>query len=419
MNICIKTLGCKVNLYESSAILEDFINHGYNEVNDFKDADVIIINTCTVTNQADAKSRKVIRQARRENNDAILVVCGCSSEHHKENMSDLDMDILIGNYGKMEIYNLVEEFKKNHNKIIKFTDMRKVRFENMNIHKMDGHTRGFVKIQDGCNNFCSFCIIPFMRGNIRSKDINDCINEINDLVNKGYKEIVLTGIHTGSYGDGCDYDLTDLIHEISKIDGLERIRISSIEITELNDKFLNEFKNNKKICPHLHVPVQCPNDEILKLMNRKYTLDEYKDKVNTLRSLRDDVNITTDLIVGFPGETDEIFDSMVEECKKIEFSKIHTFPYSKRDGTKASTLEQVKDDIKKDHTDKMLRLSDILESKYYQKFIGRTMRVLVESDYGLTDNYIKVMLDKKCKENTFVDVKITEVNGTNVKGMVL
>ena len=419
MNICIKTLGCKVNSYESSAILEDFINNGYKEVDEFKDADVIVINTCTVTNQADSKSRKVIRQARRENNNAIIVVCGCSSEHHKEDIKDLGMDILIGNYGKMELYNLVEEFKKNHEQIIKFTDMRKVRFENMNIHNMDGHTRAFVKIQDGCNNFCAFCIIPFMRGNIRSKDINDCINEINDLVNEGYKEIVLTGIHTGSYGDGCDYDLTDLIREISKIDNLERIRISSIEITELNDKFLEEFKNNKKICPHLHVPVQSPNDEILKLMNRKYTLDEYKEKINILRSLREDVNITTDLIVGFPYETDEIFDNMMEECKIIGFSKIHTFPYSKRDGTKASTYEQLSDAMKKDHTDKMLRLSDILESKYYKTFIGKTMRVLVERDYGLTDNYIKVLLDKECKENTLVDVKITEVNGTIVKGTVL
>ena len=262
-------------------------------------------------------------------------------------MSDLDIDVLIGNYGKMEIYNLVEEFKKTNEKIVKFTDMRRVKFENMDIHKMQGKTRAFVKIQDGCNNFCTYCIIPFMRGNIRSKDINDCIKEINSLVNEGYKEIVLTGIHTGSYGDGEDYDLTDLIHEISKIEGLERIRISSIEITELNDKFMNEFRHNDKICTHFHVPVQCPNAKILKLMNRKYTLEEYKNNVNELRGIKDNINITTDLIVGFPGETDEDFASILEECKEIGFSKIHTFPYSKRDGTKASTFEQVKDDVKK------------------------------------------------------------------------
>ncbi len=419
MKLYTKTLGCKVNAYETEAVEEDFINHGYELTDDITSADVIIINTCTVTNQADAKSRKEIRSARRLNESACLVVCGCSSEHHKDAIKDLGMNILIGNHGKMEIYNLVQEYNKTHENIYKFTDMRKVKFENMDIHKMVGKTRAFVKIQDGCNNFCAFCIIPFMRGNIRSKDINICIDEIKELVNQGYKEIVLTGIHTGSYGDGEDYDLTDLIHEISKFDGLERIRISSIEITELDDKFLKEFKDNKKICPHLHVPVQCPNDKILKLMNRKYTLDEYKDKINTLRSLREDVNITTDLIVGFPYENDEDFDSIMEECKKIGFSKIHTFPYSKRDGTKASTFEQVKDDIKKDRTDKMLRLSDILESKYYQSYIGKTLRVLVEKDYGLTDNYIKVELDKKCKENTFVDVKISEVEGTKVKGIVI
>ena len=419
MYLYTKNLGCKVNAYETEAIEEDFINHGYELTDDISLADVIVINTCTVTNQADAKSRKMIRQARRDNESACLVVCGCSSEQHKDKIKDLGMNILIGNYGKMELYNLVQEYNKTHENIYKFTDMRKVKFENMDINKMEGKTRAFVKIQDGCNNFCSYCIIPFMRGNIRSKDINDCINEINSLVESGYKEVVLTGIHTGSYGDNEDYDLTDLIHEISKNPNLERIRISSIEITELDDKFLNEFKNNKKICPHLHVPVQCPNDKILKLMNRKYTLDEYKEKINILRSLRDDVNITTDLIVGFPYETDEDFLDELEECKKIGFSKIHTFPYSKRDGTKAATFEQVQDSIKKDRTDKMLRLSDILESKYYQSYIGKELRVLVEKDVGLTDNYIKVFLDRECPENTFVNVKISEVSGTKVKGIVI
>jgi len=419
MYLYTKNLGCKVNAYETEAIEEDFINHGYELTDDISLADVIVINTCTVTNQADAKSRKMIRQARRDNESACLVVCGCSSEQHKDKIKDLGMNILIGNYGKMELYNLVQEYNKTHENIYKFTDMRKVKFENMDINKMEGKTRAFVKIQDGCNNFCSYCIIPFMRGNIRSKDINDCINEINSLVESGYKEVVLTGIHTGSYGDNEDYDLTDLIHEISKNPNLERIRISSIEITELDDKFLNEFKNNKKICPHLHVPVQCPNDKILKLMNRKYTLDEYKEKINILRSLRDDVNITTDLIVGFPYETDEDFLDELEECKKIGFSKIHTFPYSLRKGTKASLMKQVKDADKTDRTDKMLRLSDILESKYYQSYIGKELRVLVEKDVGLTDNYIKVFLDRECPENTFVNVKISEVSGTKVKGIVI
>lgn len=420
MKICIHTLGCKVNAYESECIEETFVKNGYEVTHNNEEADVIVVNTCTVTNQADAKSRKIIRQARRENENACIVVCGCSSEQHKDSIFDLGADIVLGSHGKASIYSLVEEYHTKKEPISLFSDMRKVEFEDMSITKMDGRTRGFVKIEDGCNNFCSFCIIPFMRGRVRSKDFDTAVNEINTLANNGYQEIVLTGIHTGAYGEDQDKDLVDLIREISKNDNLKRIRISSIEITELKDKFMEEFKVNKKICSHLHVPVQCPNDEILKLMNRKYTLDEYKEKIRELRSAREDVNITTDLIVGFPGETDEIFNSMLDECDKIGFSKIHTFPYSMRQGTKASTMKQVKDSDKKDRVDKMLRMSDMLESKYYQSYIGKTLEVLVETgNFGLTSNYIKVKLDKECEVNTFVNVKITEVNGIEVYGQVV
>ena len=420
MKLCIHTLGCKVNAYESECIEEEFVSKGYEVVHSNEEADVIVVNTCTVTNQADAKSRKIIRQSRRENDKAVIVVCGCSSEQHKDAVFELGADIVLGSHGKAKIYSLVQEFIEKREPISLFSDMRKVDFEDMSISKMDGRTRGFVKIEDGCNNFCSFCIIPFMRGRVRSKDFDVAVDEINTLANNGYQEIVLTGIHTGAYGEDKDYDLVDLIREISKNDNLKRIRISSIEITELKDKFMEEFKNNKKICSHMHVPVQCPNDEILKLMNRKYTLDEYKEKIKELREAREDVNITTDLIVGFPGETDEIFNSMLDECVNIGFSKIHTFPYSIRKGTKASIMEQVKDFDKKDRVSKMLRMSDMLESKYYQSYIGKTLEVLVENDNsGFTSNYIKVKLDKDCEENTFVNVKITEVNGIEVYGQVL
>ena len=420
MKICIHTLGCKVNAYESECIEETFVKNGYEITHTNEDADVIVINTCTVTNQADAKSRKIIRQSRRENENACVVVCGCSSEQHKDSIFELGANIVLGSHGKANIYNLVQEYLEKKEPISLFSDMRKVEFEDMSISKMDGRTRGFVKIEDGCNNFCSFCIIPFMRGRVRSKDFDVAVEEINTLANNGYKEIVLTGIHTGAYGEDKDYDLVDLIREISKNDNLKRIRISSIEITELKDKFMEEFKVNKKICSHLHVPVQCPNDEILKLMNRKYTLDEYKEKIRELRSAREDVNITTDLIVGFPGETDEIFNSMLDECVKIGFSKIHTFPYSVRQGTKASTMKQVKDSDKKDRVDKMLRMSDMLESKYYESYIGKTLEVLVETgNFGLTSNYIKVKLDRECEVNSFVNVKITEVNGIEVSGQVV
>ena len=419
MKLCIKTLGCKVNAYESECIEEEFKSHEYEVTKDDKEADVIIVNTCTVTNQADAKSRKIIRQSRK-NENACLVVCGCSSQHHKDSLMELGVDILLGTSGKTKIYSLVEEYLKNKKKISLFSDVRHEDFEEASIKDMDGKTRAFVKIQDGCNNFCSYCIIPFVRGRVRSKDFNLAVDEINTLANNGYKEVVLTGIHTGAYGEGEDYDLTDLIHEISKNDNLLRIRISSIEITQLNEKFMNEFKNNKKICSHIHVPVQCPNDEILKLMNRKYTLDEYKAKIKELRSARDDINITTDLIVGFPGETDEIFESMLDECVTIGFSKIHTFPYSIRKGTKASIMKQVKDSDKKTRVDKMLRLSDMLESKYYNEYLGKNVDVLVEkNNTGFTSNYIKVHIDKDVNEGDMCTVKITKVDGINVFGELI
>ncbi len=419
MKFCIKTLGCKVNAYESECIEEEFKNNGYTVTDETQDADVIVVNTCTVTNQADAKSRKIIRGARK-NENACLVVCGCSSQQHKDSLFELGVDILLGTTGKTKIYNLVNEWLENKEKISLFDDVRHVDFEKTNINDMDGKTRAFVKIQDGCNNFCSYCIIPLVRGRVRSKDLKDAVAEINNLANNGYKEVVLTGIHTGAYGEGEDYDLVDLIREISKNDNLLRIRISSIEITQLNDKFMEEFKKNKKICSHIHVPVQCPNDEILKAMNRKYTLNEYKNKINELREAREDVNITTDLIVGFPGETDDIFESMLDECVNIGFSKIHTFPYSLRKGTKASLMKQVKDSDKTDRTDKMLRLSDQLESNYYKKYLGKTVNVLVEkNNSGFTSNYIKVHFDKDIEEGKLVDVKITKVDGINVYGEVI
>lgn len=413
------TLGCKVNAYESELIKEKFKNNNYEVVDDVESADVIVINTCTVTNQADSKSRKVIRGARKKNKDAILVVCGCSAEHHKEALMDLDMDILIGNKDKSKIVELVDMFRSSKTKITKFYDLRNTEFEDMEINNFEGKTRGFVKIQDGCNNFCAYCIIPFMRGNIRSKDINIAYEEVKCLVENGYQEIVLTGIHTGSYGTGEDYDLVDLIRKISTLDGLKRIRISSIEITELNDKFMEELKNNDKICNHLHVPIQSGANRTLKDMNRKYDIDEFKAIINRIRSIRNNINITTDLIVGFPMETDEDFEETKENLKEIKFSKIHTFPYSMRSGTKAATMKQVNDTVKKNRCEEILRLSDELESKYYQNFIGKELEVLVEDGIsGFTSNYIKVSLDKECPHNTFVKVIITDVDGINVKGKV-
>ena len=423
MKCTILTLGCKVNTYESEYLKEKFKDNDYEIVELNDNPDVIVINTCTVTNQSDAKSRKMIRLARKTCLNSIIVVCGCAAEHHKENIVDTDIDILIGNYYKSKIVDLVNAYKINHKKINTFVDMKNVGFEDMKINKFLNKTRAFVKIQDGCNNFCSYCIIPYMRGNIRSKDIDIAYEEIKSLVNNGYKEIVLTGIHTGSYGTGKDYDLVDLIKRISVLDNLKRIRISSIEITELNDKFINELKINDKICNHLHIPIQSGSDKILKLMNRKYNIEEFKNIVNKIRNVRPDINLTTDLIVGFPEETDEDFDETYNNLMDIEFSKIHTFPYSKRDNTPAALMKQVDDNIKKVRVHKILELSSILEKKYYDKFINKKLDVLIEEvkgniSIGHTSNYIKVIIKDKLEHNKFYKVKIISNVNNEVNGVI-
>lgn len=417
MKVVVETLGCKVNAYESELIKEMFLNNKDEIIDDKTLADVIVINTCTVTNQADSKGRKLIRQARRDNENAILIVCGCMTQNHED--IDIDADIILGNKDKSKILDLIDEFKKSRKQIRLFYDLRNVSFEDMKITHFEHKTRGFVKIQDGCNNFCTYCIIPFVRGNIRSKNIDVAYDEIKCLVGNGYQEIVLTGIHTGSYGVGGNFDLVDLIRKISTLDGLKRIRISSIEITELNDKFMEEFKNNLKICSHLHVPIQSGSDHVLKNMNRKYDIAYFKERTSLIKSLRDDVNLTTDLIVGFPEETDEDFNTTKQNLIDIGFSKIHTFPYSIRRGTKASMMKQVNDTVKKNRTHEILELSDRLENAYYQKYIGKIVTVLVEDNYsGFTSNYIKVHFDEYQENNTFVECLITEVDGINVKGIV-
>lgn len=423
MTCAILTLGCKVNAYESEYIKEQFKTNNYEIVNIDDNPDVVVINTCTVTNQSDAKSRKVIRHAKKINPNAIIVVCGCAAEHHKENIINTEIDILIGNYFKSKIVDFVNKYKENGKKINTFVNMNKAPFEDMKINNFLNKTRAFVKIQDGCNNFCSYCIIPFMRGNIRSKDIDVAYEEIKSLVNKGYQEIVLTGIHTGSYGTGESYDLVDLIRRISKFEKLKRIRISSIEITELNEKFIDELQTNEKICNHLHIPIQSGSNRILKLMNRKYTIEEYKNIINKIRNVRSDINITTDLIVGFPTETDEDFMETYSNLKDIKFSKIHTFPYSKRNNTKAADMEQVDEKIKKERVNKILKLSNELENKYYKLFENKTLKVLIEDtkdnvSIGHTDNYIKIFVEQKLLHNKFYDIKIQEIVNNEVKGII-
>ena len=417
MKIFIETLGCKVNTYESEVIKEEFLRNGYELADNLSDANVIVVNTCSVTNQSDAKSRKVIRNARKNNKNAILVVCGCSSQNHQDELKDLGADILIGNKDKSKIFDYVNNY--DNKQIINYYNMINTDFEKMSLDNYSERTRAFVKIQDGCNNYCSYCIIPYLRGTIRNKDLNDAIKEINTLVNNGFKEIVLTGIHTGSYPE-----LVKLIQEISKNDKLERIRISSIEATEINDEFLKELKNNNKICNHMHIPVQAACDNTLKKMNRKYDMNKFKEIINKIREVRPDINITTDLIVGFPTETKEDFLESYNNAKEIKFGKIHVFPYSKRDGTVAAKMKSmVTDTEKKERTHKMITLSNKLENEYYNKFIDKTLSVLVEEVFdkyctGHTDNYIKVIINKKLEHNKFYNVKIIKVDNCNVYGEV-
>ena len=411
MKVSIITLGCKVNIYESEMIKNKFIDAGY-KIDDVN-PDIIIINTCSVTNNADSKSRKIIRSKRKQYANAILVVCGCMSQNHQEILNDLNIDILIGNKDKSNIVLFVEKFKENKKKLINFEDPNKFSFEDMQVAKFHNKTRGFVKIQDGCNNFCSYCIIPYLRGRCRSKDLHVALKEIENLCNNNHQEIVLTGIHTGFYGEGKDYNLSMLMNEACKIKELKRLRISSIEITEIDDQFLNCLKENPKICNHLHIPLQSGSDKVLKDMNRRYDTAYFLNKLNKIRQIRKDINITTDVIVGFPTETDENFHETLNFCKKAKFSKIHVFPYSKRNGTAAANIKPIlNENVKKQRSKELLLLSDKLEKKYNDQFLNKNLIVLVEQNInnetsvGLTDNYLKVHIDRKIETNKMVEVKI-------------
>ena len=421
MKFKIITLGCKVNIYESEIMRELLLQNDYHEVDD--SADIIIINTCSVTNMADNKSKKMIRGARRDNKDSIIIVCGCASENHRELLNELDIDILIGNKDKSLIIELINEYKNNKQKIIKFYDNKNLDFESMKVSKFTNKTRAFIKIQDGCDNYCSYCIIPYMRGNIRYKDIDDTYTEVLELANNGHQEIVLTGIHTGSYGRGMDTDLTDLIRSISLIDNLKRIRISSIEITELSDKFLNELKTNPKLCRHMHVPLQAGSNHVLKLMNRKYNTEEYLNIINKLKSIREDISISTDIIVGFPSETDSDFQETITFAKQIGFSKIHVFPYSKREGTQACLIPNHLDNkIKKDRARELISVSNELELAYNNKFINKYVDVLIEEVYdnyslGHTSNFIKVKINECLNKNEMYNIKIVSVDRDMVLGV--
>lgn len=422
MKAAIHTLGCKVNIYESEYITNILKENGYQIVDFDSKADIYIINTCTVTNTSDKKSEKMIKRARKQNKDAIIIAMGCHAQIKGDN---IDADIIIGNKDKSKIISLIEEYQENKNKIKRIYNLDNVSFEDMYISSFNSHTRAFVKIQDGCDAFCSYCIIPYARGPIRSKDPKTVIKEITSLVENGYKEIILTGIHTGKYGKDINYTFEQLLKDIIKIKNLYRIRISSIEINELTDPILNLIKDNQVIAKHLHIPLQSGSDKILKLMDRKYDLKFYKDRIEKIRKMIKDVSITTDLIVGFPNENEKDMEDTLKFLKEIKFTKIHTFPYSKREGTKAASMEnQIDETIKRKRVKTVLELSDQLEQDFYQSKLNETEEVIIEQtkdgkSYGYTSNYIKVEIDSPLKPNEVISVKINKVNNKKVTGKII
>ena len=386
MTYKIFTLGCKVNEYESEVIENLLENHGYKRS---ESPDVCIVNTCTVTNQADSKSRKIIRAIRRNYPKAILVVAGCMVQNKKD--KDMDADIIIGNQHKTEIVSYLENFKS---KLYLVDDIFKAPFENMMLNNFD-LTRAYIKIEDGCDNYCSYCIIPYVRGHVRCKRHEDVIKEAKTLIRNGHKEIVLTGIHTGHYHDG-NYSFADLLNDLVKIDGLKRLRISSIEITEINDKVMDVIEKSNVLVNHMHIPLQSGCDEILKKMNRKYDKNYFINKINKLKEIKPDMNITTDVIVGFPGESEENFEECIRTIKEVGFTKIHVFPYSDREGTEACKMKnKVSGTVKKIRVKRLLDISKQLEMDYMKKHVGQCVTFIPEvykDGYliGHTANYLLI-----------------------------
>ena len=413
-SVGILTLGCKVNTYESEYVINILKGKGY-VIKDFTDVcDVYIINTCTVTNTSDIKSRKMIRNAIKRNPDACVVAMGCFIEANKDFQIE-GLDIILGNKDKSKIAELLDEYFEKKETIKRLYQEELNNFEDMYITNFPGRTRAFVKIQDGCENFCSYCIIPFVRGKCRSKDEEKVIKEVTDLVNNGYQEVVLTGIHTGNYGADLDTSFADLLRKLVKVDNLKRLRISSIEITELTKEVLDVIKENEVIVDHLHIPLQAGSNEVLKLMNRKYDLEYFKNKIQEIRKIRPEISITTDVIVGSPGETNEMFESTIKTVKELELTKIHVFPYSLREGTKAASMKnQIPNDEKRKRARKLLEVSKKLELEYANKYLNQEVEVLIEEvkdgySIGHTGNYLHVKIKKELKQNTFEKVTITKI----------
>ncbi len=396
--VAFHTLGCKVNTYESNAMLKIFNEAGYQEV-DFKQvADVYVINTCTVTNTGDSKSRQMIRKAIRKNPKATICVVGCYSQTAPEEIEKIEgVGVVLGTQYRSDIVKYVDEHLETGEMVIKVDNVMNLRkFEDLNIDRFK-NTRAFLKIQDGCNNFCTYCIIPYARGRMRSRQKESVLNQAQRLVDNGYVEIVLTGIHTAGYGEDLDdYSFYELLVDLVKIKGLKRLRISSIETSQISDEIIDLIGSNEIIVDHLHVPLQAGSDATLKRMNRKYTTAEYLEKINKIRSYLPNIAFTTDVIVGFPGETDEEFEETYNFIKQVNYSELHVFPYSPRKNTPAAKMKgQVNDQIKHERANRLLQLSKELNHEFALKQIGKTLKVLFEKrdgEYliGHAGDYLKV-----------------------------
>ncbi|MCF6461085.1 tRNA (N(6)-L-threonylcarbamoyladenosine(37)-C(2))-methylthiotransferase MtaB [Clostridium sp. Cult3] len=412
------TLGCKVNQYETEAMEELFEKRGYDVVENDEIADIYVINTCTVTNLGDRKSRQFIRRAKKSNRDSIIAVVGCYSQVAPKEVEEIEgVDIVVGTTHRDKIVDLCEEAILNNKKINIVKDIKGHKeFEELNIADVKSKTRAYIKIQEGCNQFCSYCIIPYARGPIRSRELDDIIHETNRLSDAGFKEIILTGIHVASYGkDLNSINLLDAIGEVANIDGIERIRLSSIEPTLIDEQFMQRAVKIGKLCDHFHLSLQSGSDTVLKRMNRKYTTQQYKEIVSLIRSYMPNAGITTDIIVGFPGETDMEFQETYNFVKEVGFSRIHVFKYSPRKGTPASrSKDQINGNIKHYRSNRLISLGDSLTENFNKQFIGKTVGVLFEEncknsiDYmeGYTTNYIRV----KAKARDSVRGEILPVN---------
>lgn len=420
--IAFTTLGCKVNLYDTEAMMELFEKEGY-QIVDFDDvADVYVINTCTVTNLGDKKSRQMIRRAKSLNEDSIIVATGCYSQVAPDEVAKIEgINIVIGTKNRLEIVETVKKYEQEHKKEVLNTvsDIMKERsFEPLSISDLKDRTRAYLKIQEGCNCFCTYCIIPYARGPVRSRQPEDVIKEVEKLAQNGFKEVVLTGIHILSYGsDLKNTNFIDIIKKVHNVDGIERIRFSSIEPLVITDEFIEEMKKLPKVCNHYHLSLQSGSNNTLSRMKRQYTKEQYKDALKKLRDNFDDVAITTDVIVGFPGETEEDFKESYNFVKEMKISKVHAFPYSPKKGTKAATFEnQVLNYVKNKRNKQMIELSNELNIQFLQSMLNKTVPVLFEKRRedglfeGHTTNYITVCVktDKDLK-NKILNVKLTEV----------